>query len=37
MFDLLVVLPFYHPMPRATEFSDRATIDRNWVSVNMSG
>ena len=30
------VLTFYHPMPRATEFSDRATTDRCWASGNTS-
>ena len=32
-----VVLTFYSPTPGATEFSDRATTDRGWVSVNTSG
>ena len=32
---LAVVLTFYRPMPRATEFSDRATTDR--LNVNTTG
>ena len=32
-----VVLTFYHPMIRATEFSNWATTDRVWVSGNTSG
>ena len=32
-----VVLTFYHLMPRATEFSDRATTDRGWGSGKTSG
>ena len=32
-----VVLAFYRPMPRVTEFSDQATTDRGWVSGNTSG
>ena len=33
----IVVLTFYCPTLRATEFSDRATTDRGWVSGSTSG
>ena len=30
------LVTFYSPTPGATEFSDRATTDRGWVSANTS-